>query len=78
MKYKVIVSVANEEKNLEDEFYAVVINNEAGVLMLFKEVNCFIGNGAEKIIRYAIPMTDIKHLEIIPIYEDNKQAFPRC
>ena len=62
--------------NLEDEFYYVHINDEAEVLLLFKQDVDENGMNVDK--RYAIPLTAIDTVEIVPIYEDNGQKVSRC
>lgn len=61
---------------LEDEFYYFHINDEAEVLLLFKQDIDENGMNVDK--RYSIPLTAIDTVEIVPIYEDNGQKISRC
>lgn len=81
MYYKVKIKPRAEFKpavilGLEGEFENVVINDESEQVYLF-EAFCD-RTGIKCVTRYAIPMTVIESMEIIPIYEDNGEKIPSC
>ena len=60
------------------KFYAVVIDNNSEMLMLFRDITQNDSHPAEKILRYSIPLNDIESMEVIPLHEDNGQKIPSC
>ena len=78
MSYHVKVSFfGNAIEDLEDDFYAVIIDDNAEYLLLFKDIQN-VENPAEKIMRYSIPLNNISTFSVVPHYEDNKPKVPRC
>ena len=78
MKFSVKVSLFDLTiPDLEDTFDCVIVNDESEMLLLFKHVECLIGE-TQKTVRYAIPLNSIESFSVEPIYEDNEQKIPRC
>jgi len=67
-----------QHDDLEGKFYAVVIDNNSEMLMLFRDITHNHSYPAEKILRYSIPLNDIESMEVIPLHEDNGQKISSC
>ena len=78
MVYKVKV-IFNDKitPSLEGRFNSTYINEDSEMLMLFRE-DSNRGEIPHRTVRYAIPLTVIDNMEIVPIYEDNGQKISRC
>lgn len=78
MNFSVKVSLFDSTvPDLEDIFGDIIVNEDSGLLLLFKELDSDFGK-AQKIVRYAIPLNSIESFSVEPIYEDNEQKIPRC
>lgn len=75
MLFKVKVKFVNLDEDIDDMFYSVYVNEDAEMLLLFKEVKTT--KNCQKVMRYAIPLNVIDWYEVTP-YEDNEQKIPRC
>lgn len=76
MYFIVEVTFFHGEK-LQDSYCSAYINEDSEMLMLFKDISEPYTK-TNKMIRYAIPLTDIQSVVFKPIYEDNRQKISRC
>ena len=75
--YKVHIKFNNNIEDLTGKFYAVMIDDNAHYVLLFRDISNPISR-TEKVERYSIPLDDIDSLEVMPLHENNGQTIPRC
>lgn len=75
MLFKVTVDFINPyTPKLKGVFNSVHINEESQYLMLFQDISNSY-EGINKVVRYAIPLTDIDKLEVIPDEDNGQKVF---
>lgn len=77
IKIKPFKSRVSTVKFALDDFYDnFIINDENETVYLFLETNGEAG--IKSVTRYSIPLAIIESMEIIPIYEDNRETISSC
>ena len=77
MLYKVKVKFCKPMSDLEGLFQSSYIDEQREMIMLFQDVTDSHSVGST-MLRYAIPLSDVESVEIIPVDEDNGQKIFSC